>query len=295
MPFSFKMIKNYFLLNRFLLENSPNLLGKPIVDLFTQAKDRLFAAIPSEALPDRHLIIDTSPNLPFLLIKKEHKKAKKNTKDFLTGLLPSEIKKIEIAQDDRIIKFSTVNFNIYFTIKSPKTNVYFLKGNNILSSFKNVNDPEIVDFLTSKKYVLPAEDFKRVIENYNNIEDLRKELPYFNKIIVGEYYSRTDLASEALNKTILTEILTEILFAPISIAISEGKLILSPSNWDLLQKAELLKEFENANEAFAYYISNLYKFNELRILRKELNQILDKRLEQFSQKLNKLKFRIDRG
>ncbi len=294
MPFCFIMIKNYFYFYRFLIENRPVFLNSVITDLFTQAKDRLFAAIPVSDLPDRHLIIDTNPNLPFLLVKKEHKKAKKNTKDFLMNLLPSEIKNIQIANDDRIIKITTNKFDIYFTIKGPKTNVYFIIGDEI-QSFKNVKDRNVLSFLTDRKYIEPAEQYEINGGGFKRIEELQAAFPFFNKLIVGEYYIRTNPAKESIDKQILSAILTEIFFSPIAIAERDNRIIFAPSDWQLIKESKIVKTFNDINSAVEFYLAYYYRHSEVLKLKKELNRLLEKRTEQISQKLNKLKFRIDGG
>jgi len=289
------MQKNYFYFYRFLLENRKLLVGTKVTDLFTQSKNRLFITIPSESLPDRHLIIDTTPNLPFLLVKKEHKKAKKNIRKFLPEFLPSKITEVEISENDRIIKIITENFDLFFTIKGPKTNVYFIIENKIESAFKNVKDTDIFQFLTGGKFLIPDSGLTLNLENFYSIEKLQKAKPFFNKFIIGEYYSRLMPDENKLNRKLLQQIIDDIIFAPISVAFVADKLILAPANWSLLKDSQKLKEFNYFNNALEFYITTNYKYNNFKQLKKELNNLIETRINQISQKLNKLKFRIDRG
>lgn len=99
------MFKNYFYLLRLITELKPIIYGRSITEVYTQEKDMIFIAMPSNYNDNFHLIISTSSQNPYITFKQDHRKAKKNTKNFFRDFLPREVKNIHIALGDRIIRF----------------------------------------------------------------------------------------------------------------------------------------------------------------------------------------------
>ena len=90
------MFKNYFYLTRSVKELNKEIANSRINEIFTQEKHKLYLQIPSKDYSNRHLIISANPGLPYLLIKNEHRKAKKNFINFFENFLPSTINSVEI-------------------------------------------------------------------------------------------------------------------------------------------------------------------------------------------------------
>ena len=117
------MFRNYFYLNRAAIELNERLKSVQVDEIFTQEKNKLYLSIGNSEYPYRHLIISADQNLPCLQIKNEHHKARKNAVNFFQDYLPDKIGKIEIAETDRVLKFTLLSSEIFFTIRGKDTNV----------------------------------------------------------------------------------------------------------------------------------------------------------------------------
>ncbi|MCB0732144.1 MAG: NFACT family protein, partial [Ignavibacteriae bacterium] len=111
------MFKNYFYLLRSIRELNKFILDTEILDCFSQEKNNLFFSIPTNDFPLRHLIISTNPNSPYIFIKNEHRKAKKNVVHFFPEVIHKRINNLTIAENDRIIKIQLENYNIYYSVR----------------------------------------------------------------------------------------------------------------------------------------------------------------------------------
>ena len=72
------MLRNYYYINRTVTELNELLSGARVEEVFSQEKNSLLLSVPTEEKPYRHLFISTNPSLPYLLVKDDHRKAKKN-------------------------------------------------------------------------------------------------------------------------------------------------------------------------------------------------------------------------
>ncbi|RKY91204.1 MAG: hypothetical protein DRQ01_08085, partial [Ignavibacteriae bacterium] len=96
------MIKNYFYLNRFVIEAGNILPGKKVYNIFTQEKDKLIMEFGEE---DSINFLDLYVNSgqPHINIRTSYSRAKKNTIDVFSEAREQIISSIKIADDDRII------------------------------------------------------------------------------------------------------------------------------------------------------------------------------------------------
>src|SRR4030042_5295324 len=111
------MFKNYFFLKRCAIELNQVLKKEIILEAYTQERDKLYLLIGNDNLPNRHVVISTNPIIPYVFIKDNHFRAKINTINFFNEYLPAEIKQIDIATNDRIIRITLNSSNIYFIVR----------------------------------------------------------------------------------------------------------------------------------------------------------------------------------
>lgn len=294
------MFRNYFYLNRAVTELNGILPGSIIDEIYTQEKNRLYLSISSNDLPDRHLIISTDQNIPYFQIKEEHFKAKKNSVNFFENFLPDKIEKIEIAEDDRIIKITLSASSLYFTLRGKDTNVIVVKNSKEFEAFKkiSVNEEIIVNDLIEASYtsnsVIPDfSDFTFDEIEYGKIKRIFSRMP---KDLFNE--AKVRFAGEAIEefKNIVSVLILEIFSKNISVFydLAENKSYFLPSSFH--------KAIENNAEDFGSYLTAINKYlsvkyrNEyLARLKNEISKYLQKELYKLSSKLNNLKKRIDDG
>ena len=149
------MIKNYFYLNRFVLEADKILTGKKVYNIFTQEKDKLILEFGEDDAV-KFLEMYVNPGQPHINIRKSYSRAKKNTIDVFPEARGQIISSIKIADDDRIIKIDLKDVTLFFTIRGKYTNVLFIKVENIISSFKKFDEDVLKDLtreMQSKNYI----------------------------------------------------------------------------------------------------------------------------------------------
>lgn len=287
------MFNNYIYLLRGITELKKFICGKKIVDIYTQEKDKLFLKIPLEENPDFNLILSTQPQFSYLLIKPEHKKAKKNTRDFFQEHLPTNIVDILIATNDRIIKFVLSNGAIYFLIRSVKSNVIFSDNYNFqpFKKIKDNNDDIIITEIKTSEFIRPETSLEYIIKDIQNLnyDTIINKYRFLDKLIVK------NLREDAWNKNLLNiidKIMTD------KICVQKSRDNTTPSFYP----ASINEDCVNHEFSFESYFNALNKFislkhivNREKSIKKELEKYLIKELEKISNKLNDLKAKIEIG
>ena len=130
------MYKNYFFLNRFIVEINAILNNSILLSAFSQEKDKLILEIKNGG-GIIFLEISVNPGFPYINFRDSYYRAKKNTVDFFEEFLPSKLLYMEIAAEDRTLKMQLELNSIYIAIRGKYTNIHFHSNNNNLSSFKS--------------------------------------------------------------------------------------------------------------------------------------------------------------
>lgn len=286
------MFNNYLYLLRGLNELKEIILGREIVDIYTQEKDNLFLKIPLKSNPDFTLILSTHSQSSYFSIKPDHKKAKKNTKEFFKNYLPAKITDILIAKDDRIIKIVLSQGTIFFLIRGVKSNVYFFYESNVELFKKTNKDVEELTIAEIKatEFVNSQESFKRIkndVLKYDR-ESLMNSYRFWDKslireIQVNDWNSKlVKILDDVMNNTICINIMEDsgVNFLPgVLINSQEGQSIYYSSYFDALNKFISLKHVVKRDVS----------------AKKELEKYLGKELERISNKLNEIKAKIEKG
>ncbi len=281
------------------------LRGKKITDIYSQEKDVLFLQLENET-PDEFPALAISANFqtPYVLLKKNQRKAKKNYAEFCADLLPLRIEKISTADDDRIIKTETDSLDIYFPIRGPKTNVIFVKENQWVREFKKTNDANelktLAEELRNKNFISEPqlfferipEKFKREIIDEEIERQIRTAFPQLNKEIFLQFRSRGGKTFDDLKETV-----REILEDEIAVTrLQNNKISLAPATWNrLTENAAETFLFDEFQPALAKYVALKHKFDSFSRLFAEISKKTERDLEYYSNRLNDLRTRIENG
>jgi predicted ribosome quality control (RQC) complex YloA/Tae2 family protein len=291
------MFKNYFFLLRSVNYLDKILSGARIIDIYSQEKNKLFLHLPSDENPYRHLIISTNPHSPYLLIKNNHHKAKKNVVDFFSDYLPSKLIDIKIATNDRLINFTFDSLNLYFSISGNKTNVYLVADSNI-EGFKKIKE-SFFEKINSKifKNDIELTFIDNNNKNYNEINVLKKDYPMISGEIKKEIIFRNSSDPSKSIFEIFKQICIEILRNKIKVGFSdeEQKFVFIPESFTSTSLNENFKLFSIYNDALQFYLSAFYSQEKNRDVKKELEKYFDKELAALANKLNKLHSRVESG
>ncbi len=295
--FSFKvMYRNYFVLNRLVLELAPLLNGAVIMSAFSQEKDKLILQLFKNE-DEFFLELSLNPGNPYLIYRESFNRAKKNTVDFFNDYFPQKVESVQIAKDDRIIRFLGESGSFYFAIRGKFTNFYFVNNEKNISSFEKLEanfSNELAMEFSQKIYL---NNFNILsFENYSNIETARTDFPIIGKEITIEYKTRynDENSSEFGNR--LKKLLSEIKEGSFSICVetSSGSVHLSPSSFSIFPFEEK-EHFNSLIEALNFFLRKKFSLESVFSKKKLIVKFIDRELAKLSQRLNSIKTRIDRG
>jgi len=298
--FKKKMFKNYFYLNRAVTELNSILPGVKISEIFTQEKNRLYFSIGNSEFPERHLIISTDQNIPYFQIKNEHFKAKKNAVNFFNEFLPDKIEKVEISENDRIIKFILTSSEIYFVIRGKDTNIIIIDSDNTFKSFKKISTDEEKLILELKQTILTSNAVVPDFEELNGIHDInsiRKIYPRVSKDILNEAQIRTPIESIIELSNNLSKVILEIFTENIAVFYNEAenKTYFQPITFYAAKEQKNFEKADSYLNGINKYISLKHKNESISKTKEEISKHIEKELFKLSNKLNNLQKRIEDG
>lgn len=293
------MYKNYFYLNRAVIELSEKLIGSNIYEVFTQEKETLYFHIPTEENEYRHLVVSINQSEPYLIIKDEHRKARKNVANFFTEFLPTKIKNIQIAESDRIIKIVCDNIYLLIPIRGTISNVIAMPvigEPEFFRKVKRINENELLDDLNSQSYNTSF-NLPEIKSEIQSLDELKKTFSYLTKDILNELKARTSSNDFLQQKEILMRILSQINNDPIQIFYSNdlNRYVFVPSGFISLSRDSEVFEYDNYQDALLKLLAVGNKLSREQRLKKEISKYLEKELSIYSNKLNSLKRRVDEG
>jgi predicted ribosome quality control (RQC) complex YloA/Tae2 family protein len=293
------MIKNYFFLNRFIIEADNILPGKSIKSIFSQEKDKIiFELIANTEI--KFLEISVNPGDPFINVRQNYSRAKKNTVNFFPQLIGAQIKAVEIADDDRIIRITTEKGRLYFTVRGKLTNVLLISSENEVSAFKKINEDEIEKLkseLTAKKYTdkfnLPNVSIE---SKFDYLDEIRKKFPVISKESVLEVKRRLNSTRNDEQTRLLREVILEIKNKKPAVFIDElqNKISLGVESYKIFadQKKEI---FEDLISAQNYFLSKKYFLEEKGAKLTLISKHIENELKKITSKINNLKANVEKG
>ncbi len=149
------MLDNFFLLREVSKYLDKEISGYIIKEIFTQEKEKLVISLfHRQSDEKKYLEFSCDSKLPYLFLKSEYIKARKNVMNLLAGLYEQEINCAGIFNDDRIIKFELAeNLSISFVFFKTKNNLFVTANDEIIDAFKNKKEylqKSIGDILAKK-------------------------------------------------------------------------------------------------------------------------------------------------
>lgn len=292
------MHRNYFFLNRLIIEANDLLKGLNIAQIFSQEKGTLIIHCSNNS-NEKFVEICVVPGSPYLTIKNTFSRAKKNTIDFFNQSVDEKIHSLEIAVDDRIIKFNLEHSEIYFAIRGKFTNVFF-SNNEVFIPFKTIGQAElsvIHDEFLNKKF---SEDWNAInlhlVVETNYLDHIRKKYPVLGTDIIKEVKSRSNDNSNLKLENILKGVLEEIRISSPCVFADESaqEIKLGFENFKSIPFTEKFL-FKNVIEAQNFLLSKKYYVDSRSERLKLIKQSLDREINKISNRLNSLNGILERG
>ncbi|HCY76082.1 MAG TPA: hypothetical protein DHV28_09195 [Ignavibacteriales bacterium] len=287
------MYKSYYYLNRLIVELNNILVGKKILNIFSQDKDRLIIEIDGKD----ELFIEMSVNHsdPYINIRERFSRAKKNTIGFFQDLINTTIKNVLIASDDRIIKFETDSGDLFFAIRGKFTNVF---SNSVeFLSFKNENNENLIDFKNEflskyfhNRFDIPDSDSLAG----KSIEEIRKTYRFIGREIENEVNARK--SDNDNDSEVLLNVLQDI-FAEDPVVYSNeriGEIHIAFNSLRIFSEYKK-EQFDSLIKAFNYFLIKRYQFEEKNSKLKKIVSHLEKELKKNASRLNNLLTVVQNG
>jgi predicted ribosome quality control (RQC) complex YloA/Tae2 family protein len=290
------MIKNYFYLNRFVIEAGKILPGKKIYNLFTQEKDKLIIEFGEEESVE-YLEIYVNPGQPHINIRTDYSRAKKNTVDVFPEAKGQIISSIKIAEDDRVINIDLQNATFFFTIRGKYTNVLFVAEDNFILSFKKYEEDLLKDLkleLQDKNYIDSFNQLDLKLESGDYYFDIKKKYPIIGNEIIKEAKRRDKSGIENIS-LILKKVINKIIDEQPTVFIDNnaGEVHLAPASFDVFTHTEK-KSFDTLIEAQSSFLSKKKFISEKQRMLKLITKQLERDLKKTVNKLNKLSTVVER-
>lgn len=290
------MYKNYFILNRIVLELHSLLKGSSITEIFSQEKDKL--VLRCEKDNEKFIEISVNPGDPYITLKHEFHRARKNSIDFFSDFLPVKINNLGISDHDRLIRISGDSVNFYFAVRGKHTNIFVQDASGNISTFTNEEDTYLEEFkkeINTHTFISVQKqiDFDK---GGSEFDDYRKKFPILGKEIITEAKYRFTEDSGKTKADYLSEITHELLNNNPAVYLSSktGDVFLAVDTFHIFPSDET-KIFDSVTEALNYFLGRKYYLEVYSSKRKIVEKYIDRELSKLSSKMNDLKGRIDRG
>ncbi len=290
------MYKNYFLLNRIVLEFNSILNGFTITEIFSQEKDSLI--LKCENGSDKYIEVSVNPGAPYITLRNDYRRARRNSIDFFSQYLPVDINKFEISDHDRLIRINCEKVKFYFAVRGKHTNFFIGSAENRLSSFKNADE----SYLTELRKEFPGHNFisdRKKIEFKTpdlDFDDYKKKYPFLGSEIINEAKARYTLTGSKKSSEYISRITEELLEGEPAVFLSSGsnELHLAVKTFHIFS-ADKIKTFDTIIEGVNYFIGKKYYLEAFTAKRKIVGKFIDRELSKLSSKMNDLNGRIERG
>lgn len=291
------MFKSYFILNRLAIELNKKLKGFNIIRAFSFEKNKLVLVLKKD---DNELSLELSvnPQLPYVLLRNKVSIPKRNLIDFFSSFIPAKIKKVEISDKDRIIKFMTDKASFYFTIRGKNTNVFIITADNEIESFKKINEKTESDFINEILKSNFISGFRNVDFKDTFIDPvvLRKEFPFIGKEIINEVKLKEENISDKISTKTLKDIMENINRNKPVVFIEEDSNEINLGVESLKIYPFTRKEvFTDISSALDYFLIKKFSLEGVESKRKIIEKYLDRELLKTSNKLNDINVKIKRG
>ena len=291
------MFKNFFVLNRHVIEANKLLSGFTLVNIFTQEKNKLIFCLRSDSR-EYFIEVNADSSLPYFIIREKFNRGKKNTLDFFESYIPSKLNSIKIAELDRIIQFNLQDASIYFYIHGKETNVFLIDNEKNFRSFKKVeNEPKFVDEIGKLNFTnsFQVQEFRLESEETSS-SVISKKYPFLGREIIDEFHRRLITNTEDEKKIVLANILKEIETGKPFVYRDEptSKFKLSFFITDDLQ-SKAVNFFGNINEALKFFLVQEHKHKHEKLVGRDMESRFEKKIIQLEKKKDQLQTRINEG
>ena len=291
------MINNYFFLTRFVRELQSDLTGSLFQTAFSQEKNKLilsFLANGREIFLEFH----TGAQLPYLYIRDSFHRAKKNTSSFFEESSGTILRNIQIAQFERVTKFTFDQFFLFIFFRGKDSNAFVMGVNGKIKPFKSC-DRNLLEEISRELIAIEFGNrfsFSNELPNDASIKDFKTKYPFFGKKIIPEILERSERNKKSINESI-KEILVEIDTKDFGLFFDEQTKEYSILPESFLTCLRLKNEMNltSCNEAVREYLREQFQYHHFQSLFKQTSKYFEKEISYSTSKLEALRKRLNDG
>jgi predicted ribosome quality control (RQC) complex YloA/Tae2 family protein len=289
------MLNNYYTLLH-LADSFKSLIGTKVIEIFSQEKDSVVLCF-YDGLNLKYLYFSASTTLPTIYIDNNFKRKSHNTINLMHELLGDYLQNVSIVENDRIIAFNFIKYDLYFHIFSGvASNVYFCdKNKNIIFYFKNHLNKETSKYIYSTPQLM---NFTEFIGTESVLKALTKSEFLLTKHYAEEILLRTGLISKSTLNELTNEQFLSILKKAenliIELKTSKKYYIFKTDNEPILSLIKLQKypiklyEFDDISQAVKKCKSSIIKYKLEIDLRNQIYKTLSEKLEKYHEKISEI-------
>ncbi|MGI6370100.1 MAG: DUF814 domain-containing protein [Ignavibacteria bacterium] len=273
------MIRDFYTLIK-LKNEFQKLIGMKIIEVYSQEKD-VFIISLFDGASEYPLVLSVMPNNSSIYINKNFARAKSNVLDKFKDILGDVLQKVEIVENDRILKFEFINHNLYFCAFGGNNANLFIsskKTDKIKYAVKQADRyvNEKVDFEIKENI-----DFLEYDKQVAIFEALTKSNLRLNRYYADEFLSEIKISTDELLRNLdIKKIYTEALNFTLDLVKHSNCYIFYNADNQLflslipLKKYELYKESTSLNEAIKnVYVARIIETKRAKILKEVLPKL----------------------
>lgn len=292
------MLNNFFLLKEIAAFLEKEISGYTIYEIYTQEKDKLVFILQKQGTGNlKYLEFSCDDKLPYLLLKKDFSKARKNVVNLLESVNGLEFRKVNIFDNDRIIKVHlSDNFFLYFIFFKSKCNLLVLKDEKVIDSFKNKKE---LTGIYLNNFLEKKETFSK--KNIKSVKDyFRSTYRQYGDTIFNEILFLCGItANENINNEIKLKI--DDILNSLNEKYTNPKYLIYTNNSEYIPSLIELTylndfeklEYENINELVQNYIKFYYRKTSSRELQKNVLTQKENELKNSERKYNSFLKQLD--
>ncbi len=289
------MLNNFYTLLD-LADSFKSLIGTKVIEIFSQEKDSVVLCF-YDGLNLKYLYFSASTTLPTIYIDNNFKRKSHNTINLMHELLGDYLQNVSIVENDRIIAFNFIKYDLYFHIFSGvASNVYFCdKNKNIIFYFKNHLNKE------TSKYIYSTPQLMNFTE-FIGTESVLKALTKSDFLLTKHYAEEILLRTGLISKSTLNELTNEQFLSILKNAenlifelkTSKKYYIFKTDNEPILSLIKLQKypiklyEFDDISQAVKKCKSLIIKYKLEIDLRNQIYKTLSEKLEKYHEKITEI-------
>lgn len=297
------MLSNYFFIKYIAEFLNNELKSFRINEIFSQEKNKLVISLSNIEEKDYYKFLEFSVNkdFPYLILKEDFKKVKKNFAQLFDFLYDMPVESIYQYNDDRIITIRVKdNYTLNFIFLTGKQNFIIEKNSFIIDAFKHSDEIKNTDFsslLMKKLESKPEEEEIQTVRDYIKSKYFKFGNIYLEEVLFNTALSKSDILTEEKKSIIDNE------FEKVYNKIQNPKYILYEVNDKFVPslielnhfECNVYTEYENINSMMKDFVKKHYRNKAVKTIKEEKIEELSKQEKLLKSKIKSIEEQLKKN